>query len=225
MLVNTLKKFKDLGYEETLKHFDKAQEKINEEVVKLLKKKQEELEKKLTIFTHCHSTNVVNSLIHAYEEGINFEVYNTETRPLYQGRQTSKELSEVGIEVTTFTDDAARIALQALQGTNQADMVFFGSDAILEDGVINKVGSGMFAEMARQNDIPVYIIADSWKYTDHVDLEERNFHEVWKDKPKKVKVKNLAFEKIPEDCVKRVVSELGTYTLSTFIKKAKQKNK
>jgi len=52
------------------------------------------------IFTHCHSTNVVNSLIYAKKKGKKFQVYNTETRPLFQGRKTANELKKAGIKVT-----------------------------------------------------------------------------------------------------------------------------
>ena len=215
MLGNSLKHFEEHGYKETVKHFEEAQQKINEEVLELI-------EGNPVIFTHCHSSTVVEALINAKKEGKEFSVYNTETRPLYQGRKTSKELARQGIEVTTFTDDAARIAIKALQGTKKADLVFLGSDALLEEGIINKIGSGMFSTIANENDIPLYVLADSWKYTKHVDLEKRDFEEVWKNKPSGVKIENPAFEKIPSKHIKRVISDLGTYTLKTFVKKAKK---
>ncbi len=213
LLINVLEKVDKTGKEEILKHLEKSQEKINKNILSLIKKNS-------VIFTHCHSTNVVKALIYAKKKGKQFEVYNTETRPLYQGRTTAKELKKAGIKVTTFVDSAARIALEALQGTKKADFVFFGCDAILKDGAINKIGSGMFSSIARQEDIPVYIIADSWKYTNKVKLEERDFNEVWKNAP--VKIKNPAFEKIEKKNIKGIVSELGILTLPKFIKKAEK---
>jgi len=44
-----------------------------------------------------------------------FEVYNTETRPLFQGRKTAKELKGAGIKVTMFIDSAMDIALSKKQ--------------------------------------------------------------------------------------------------------------
>jgi ribose 1,5-bisphosphate isomerase len=214
LLVNTLHKFEKIGKKKTLEHFDVAQKKINLLVLKLIKSGQ-------VIFTHCHSTNVINALVYAKKRSKKFEVYNTETRPLYQGRKTARELKKRGIKVTTFVDAAARIALTGSQGTRDVDMVFFGADAILKDGVINKVGSGMFAQIAYDNKIPVYIIADSWKYTKHVKLEERSFKEIWKSVPRNIKIRNPAFEKVPKKYIKAIVSELGILTLPKFIKKAK----
>ena len=58
-------------------HFTEAQDKINKSVLRLIKNND-------VIFTHCHSTNVVNALIYAKNKGKKFEVYKTETRPMFQ---------------------------------------------------------------------------------------------------------------------------------------------
>jgi ribose 1,5-bisphosphate isomerase len=203
MLMNVLDKIEKSSYEEILKHFDEAQEKINKKVFKLIKSGD-------VIFTHCHSTNVRNALIYAKKKGKKFEVYNTETRPLFQGRKTARELRKAGIKVTMFVDSAAMIALTKKQGTKKVDKVFFGADALLKNGIINTVGSGMFAQIAHDNKIPVYIIADSWKYSPKkIKLEERDFHEVWKKLPKKskIKIENPAFEFVPKRLIKKVVTE------------------
>jgi len=49
-------------YNEILNHFNSTQDKINEIVSKLIKKRER-------ILVHCHSTNVVNSLIYARKIG------------------------------------------------------------------------------------------------------------------------------------------------------------
>jgi ribose 1,5-bisphosphate isomerase len=213
LLINVLNKFDKLGYKKILEHFDKAQEKINLFALKIIKNKQ-------VIFTHCHSTSVVQALIYAKKKGRKFEVYNTETRPLYQGRKTASELRKAGIPVTQFVDAAARIALTKQQNTKKANLVFFGADAILKDSIINKIGSGMFAQIAYDNKIPVYILADSWEFTSKVKLEERNFREIWEKAPRSVKIRNLAFEKVPKKYIKAIISELGILSLPKFVKKA-----
>ena len=59
------------------------------------------------ILTHCHSSTVVD-LIKAISKGDkNFEVVSTETRPLYQGRITAKNLIDAGIKTTLIADSAA----------------------------------------------------------------------------------------------------------------------
>lgn len=216
MLVNVLKKADNLSYKKILQHFDDAQNKINQLVYKKIKNNP-------VIFTHCHSTNVVNALIYARKKGKKFEIYNTETRPLYQGRKTARELRKAGIKVTMFADSAISIALEKTQETRDVDLIMLGSDAILKNGVINKVGSGMIADLAQKNKIPLYIIADSWKFTKMpVKLEQRNINEIWNKAPKNIKIKNPAFEKIQIDQIKAIISELGILTPKKFIKKAKK---
>lgn len=210
MLAHVLKLAENKSKKEILNHFSEAQSKINKNLIKIIKDNS-------IIFTHCHSTNVVKGLIYAKKKGKHFEVYNTETRPLYQGRKTAKELSHAGIKVTNFIDSAADIAME------KVSLVLFGADALLKDSVINKVGSGMFANIAHDKKIPVYIVADSWKYSSkEVKLEQRDFEEVWGTK--KVHIKNPAFEPIKLKHIKGIISELGVMSYKEFLKKIKKFN-
>jgi len=202
-----------------LEHFDSAQDKINKAVYNLIKDGD-------IIFTHCHSTNVSGGLIYAKKHGKKFQVYNTETRPLYQGRKTAKKLRKAGIKVTMFVDSAAGIALGKEQGTKQVDKVFLGSDALLDKGIINKVGSETIAKLAEDESIPVYIVADSWKYSKRkVPMEQRELNEVWDKAPEKIKVKNPAFEFVPKKLLQGIISELGLQKYDNFLKKRKKLNK
>jgi len=211
MLSHVLELVDKKNKQEILNHFLQSQESINKQVFRLIKNKN-------IIFTHCHSTNVVKSLIYAKKKGKKFEVYNTETRPLFQGRKTARELKKAKIKTTMFVDSATSIALSKEQNTKKADIVFFGADAILKNGVVNKVGSEMFAQVAKNNKIPVYIIADSWKYAHKsVKLEQRDFNEVWPTK--KIHIKNPAFEFIDKKYIKAIVSELGVLSYAQFLKK------
>ena len=215
MLVNVMNKVDKLGYKKTLAHFDSAQEKINKNVFKIIKNNQR-------IFTHCHSTNVVNSLIYSKRHGKKFQVYNTETRPLFQGRQTAKELRNSGIKVTQFIDSAMAFAIEKENKKDKiyVNIILLGADAVLKDGVINKIGSGMIAELAKLHHIPLYIVADSWKYSKMpVKIEQRNVNEVWNKAPSNIRIKNPAFEKVPEKYITGIISELGILSFKKFVKK------
>jgi translation initiation factor 2B subunit (eIF-2B alpha/beta/delta family) len=203
MLAHVLNLVDKWSMNKILAHFEQAQDSINKLVFNLIRQDA-------VIFTHCHSTNVVKALIYAKLHGKHFSVFNTETRPLFQGRKTSSELAKAGIKVTTFVDSAASIAL------DQCDLVLFGADALLWNSVINKVGSGMFSEIAHEKKIPLYIVADSWKYSPkNVQMEERDFREVWGSK--KVHIKNPAFEPIKAKNIYGVVTELGIMSYPSFI--------
>ena len=215
MLVNILNKLEKKPYSQILNHFEEAQEKINKDVFKIIKNKD-------VIFTHCHSTNVVNALIYAKKNGKKFEVYNTETRPLFQGRKTSKELAKAGIKVTQFIDSALATAIEKDNTKDKfySNKVFLGADALLKEGVINKVGSKTIAEISYLHKIPVYIIADSWKFTNKkVPIEQRSLNEVWDKSPKNIKIKNPAFEFVPKKYVTKIINELGVLSYGEFLNK------
>ncbi len=202
MMENVLDMAGKKPIKEIQKHFDEAQDKINKKVLGLIKKGD-------VIFTHCHSTNVVNALIYAKKKGKKFEVYNTETRPMFQGRKTARELKKAGIKVTMFVDSALGVALSKEQGTKRANKVFLGADALLKKGVINKVGSEVIARIAKQEKIPVYVIADSWKFTKKkIKIEQRNLNEVWGKAPKGIKIKNPAFEFVKKKYITEVITEI-----------------
>ncbi len=65
------------------------------------------IKKNMNIFTHCHSSTVIEILKQAKKKDKKFVVYTTEVEPLLQGRKTAKELSELGIKVIVSPDLAA----------------------------------------------------------------------------------------------------------------------
>ncbi len=210
MMQNVLELADKLPKEKIFNHFNEAQEKINKSIIKIIKNND-------IIFTHCHSTNVSNSLIYSKKKGKKFEIYNTETRPLYQGRKTAKELQKAGIKVTMFIDSAMGIALS--KEKNKSKKVFLGADALLENGVINKIGSGLVTRIAQQEKIPVYIVADSWKFTKNkIPIEHRKLNEIWNNAPKNIKIKNPAFEFVPKKFITGIITEYGLMKYNDFVK-------
>ena len=206
---------KEGSYQKILKHFDLAQKKINDYVFKIIKNNE-------IIFTHCHSTNVVQSLIYAKRKGKKFEIYNTETRPLFQGRKTAVELKKAGIKVTMFVDSASALAIEKENNKDKiySDKIFIGADALLPNGIINKIGSNMIAELAKIHKIPFYIVADSLKYTkEKIPIENRKLNEIWNSAPAKIKIKNPAFEFVPKKYITAIVSEHGILKYENFVKK------
>nr|VDS11034.1 R15P Isomerase [uncultured Candidatus Pacearchaeota archaeon] len=174
------------------------------------------------VYTHCHASTVTGILKEAAKTK-KFEVYNTETRPRFQGRITAEELAKAKIPVTHFVDSAVKFAMR------KADIMMIGADAITPMGVYNKIGSGLFAELAKKYDVPVYVCSVSWKFDPesifgHEEvIEERNPNEVWDRVPKSVRVRNYAFEKVIPENVSAIVSELGIYNNDTFIEETKKK--
>jgi ribose 1,5-bisphosphate isomerase len=216
-LRNALQYAKKFSVAAALKHFKDSEQKTDKLIPKIIKQNS-------VIFTHCHSSTVVDGLIYAKKHGKKFEVFNTETRPLFQGRKTAKELARAGIKVTTIIEAGARAAIVKDSLLKEANLVLLGADAILEDGsVINKIGSGMFAEIAFNHKVPVYIATDAWKFSQRkIKIEERNFKEIWKNAPAHVRIKNPAFEIVEAKYIKAIISELGILKPEDFVRKIKK---
>ncbi len=185
--------------------FDEARERIAESAAGLVRSRK-------VYATHCHSSTVVAAFLLAEREGKEFLVRNTETRPLFQGRKTARELSARGVPVEHHVDSCFLLALEGCAG------VFLGADAILSEGsVVNKVGSGVIARLAAERGVPVYVLASSWKYAGkdpasfRDELEERSPSEVWPGAPRGVMVRNPAFELVERRFITALVTELGIH--------------
>lgn len=164
----------------------------------------------MTIVTYCHSSTVTQALKKAHDEGKKFRIFVCETRPLYQGRKTAKELLEFGLEVEMIVDSNMTFPL------NKADLVLIGADSISAEGnVINKVGSRILSLIAEKYDVPLYVCSHSWKVNLDTqqgydeEIENRHPSEVWDHKHKNLKIYNFAFEKVDSDNVTGIISELG----------------
>ncbi len=178
----------------------------------------------MKVFTHCHSSTVRAVIEKAWNEGKKFEVYNTETRPKWQGRKTATKLSAKGIPVTHFVDSAGRSMLR------ECDLFLFGCDAVTAEGkLINKIGTEMLAEAAHDSHIDAYACTNSWKFNAETlygmeeKIEERHPDEVWENPPEGIKIYNPAFEITSPDIFTGVITELGIYKTESLVDAVQKK--
>jgi len=117
-------------------------------------------------------------LIEAHKAGKNIHVYNTETRPLFQGRRTSNDLVKAGVPDTMIVDDAAPFFVDNMYESHvNVNMVIIGCDNIKIDGsVYNKIGSFAIALAAWHSKIPVYVVGSLTKVDTErsVEIEKRS---------------------------------------------------
>lgn len=162
------------------------------------------------VLTHCHSSTVMGILKRARADGKRFEVICTETRPLFQGRTTARELLEAGIKATLIIDSAARSFI------NRADLAIVGADAITSEGnVVNKIGTSAIALMAREARTPFYVASELLKYDpataygDYEAIEERGPEEVWEGAPEGLIIRNPAFDVTGREFIHGLICEEG----------------
>lgn len=169
------------------------------------------------IMTHCHSSMSTGILLTAVEQGKNIRVFCTETRPLYQGHITAKELIGAGIDTTMVVDSAMRWVLNK----ENIDMIITGADAITSQGTaINKIGTRLLALAAREMDIPFYTATTLLKYDPETsigkltEIEMRSPKEIWPDHPEGLKILNPAFETVSHDLIDGLITEEGIFSPS-----------
>jgi len=186
-----------------LENLEDTKEKIAEIGVKRIRNDS-------VILTHCHSSTVTHLLKQAKREGKLFEIICTETRPLFQGRITAKEMLESDIKTTLIVDSAARFFM------NTVDLVIVGADAITSEGnVINKIGTSTIALIAHEARTPFYVVSELLKFNpatmfgDYEKIEERSSDEVWKGSPKGLVIRNPAFDVTRRDFIHGIICEDG----------------
>jgi len=180
---------------------------------KILLQTQGIIKNKENIFTHCHSYLVEQPLLQAKKVGKRFQVFNTETRPLFQGHITAINLLRAKIPVTMVTDSSSAFLISHYSGKNlMMNKIFLGADAILKNGgVINKIGSFGIGLAAKSEKTPLYIITTLLKFwpRNWIKIEKRPAKEIWKEAPKGLKMINFAFDFIPAQYIKGIICEAG----------------
>jgi methylthioribose-1-phosphate isomerase len=184
-----------------------------------------------TILTHCNAGELatveygtaLGVIFAAWEQGKKIKVIADETRPLLQGaRLTCYELKSAGIPVTLITDNMAGYVMSK----GLVNKVIVGADRIVQDAVVNKIGTYSVAVLAHEHGIPFYVAAPkstfdlAHKATDVI-IEERKPEEVTcfgsqRVAPEGVKVLNPAFDITPLKYVSAIICESQIFYSKDF---------
>ena len=186
-----------------------------------------------TILTHCNAGELatveygtaLGVIRTAWAEGKKIKVVADETRPLLQGaRLTAYELKRDGIPVTLITDNMAGFVMSK----GLVNKVIVGADRIVQDAVVNKIGTFSVAVLAHEHGIPFYVAAprstfDLQHKASDVIIEERKPEEVThfgsdQIAPIGINVMNPAFDITPLKYVSAIISETKVYFTKDFEK-------
>jgi methylthioribose-1-phosphate isomerase len=148
-----------------------------------------------------------------HAEGVPFEVFACETRPLLQGaRLTAWELDRAGIRVTLICDNMAA----SLMAAGEIDLVLVGTDRVTRNGdVINKIGTLNLAVLADHFGVPFYVACPSSTFDPDtacgadVEIEQRDPEEVLAGRAARVPARNPAFDVTPAALVTGLVTDCG----------------
>ncbi len=185
------------------------------------------------VLTHCNAGalatvgygTALGVIRAAWEQGKKIKVIATETRPKLQGaRLTIYELKQEGIPVTLITDSMVGYVMYK----QLISKVVVGADRIVQDAVINKIGTFTIAVLAKKYGLPFYVAApkstfDLKRKSDEVIIEERKPEEVTHINSKRIaaegtEVMNPAFDITPLKYVTAIICESGILYKKDFDK-------
>jgi methylthioribose-1-phosphate isomerase len=185
------------------------------------------------ILTHCNAGELatvefgtaLGVIRAAWKQGKRIKVIATETRPLLQGaRLTAYELKRDGIPVTLITDSMVGYVMHK----HLVNKVVVGADRIVQDAVVNKIGTFTVAVLAHEHGVPFYVAApkstfDLARKSSDVIIEERKPAEVThyggqQVAAEGVPVLNPAFDITPLKYVSAIIFESGVYYQKDFAK-------
>jgi ribose 1,5-bisphosphate isomerase len=186
---------------------------LKQSKVQIVKHGLETLQDPNVIFTHCHSSTA-EAIIVGLNERKKLSAIATETRPLFQGRITAKNLVSHGVKTIMIVDSAAAFFIKD-DTQLPVDAVFLGADQINVYGdTVNKVGSFSMALSAYFASKPLYIVTPSLKIDlstiySPIKIELRKGSEIWPEAPQGLEILNPAFDIIPRQFITGFITEFG----------------
>jgi translation initiation factor 2B subunit (eIF-2B alpha/beta/delta family) len=137
--------------QEFLVAFDQAQEQVVEVGARCVRAAD-------VIFIHSYTGTLLGVFRRAREQGKQFSVIATESRPYCEGRVMVSELLKLGIACTIVTD----ASIGSLIGRANKSMV--GCDSILSNGsVVNKMGTYLLSLACHAARVPLYAAGSIFK--------------------------------------------------------------
>jgi translation initiation factor eIF-2B subunit delta len=170
-----------------------------------------------TVLTHSASSIVESALLEAKKRKKHFRLICTESRPQQEGAQMAVRLAKAGIKTCIIVDaDLPRTI-------KESNFVITGTDRITETSFINKTGTYAAAIIAKEFNIPFYIIADTAKIlpkrTYPAKYLSTNENQILEKKIAHLTVENFYFEEIPLAMVHKVVCETGIFETEEFVER------
>jgi translation initiation factor 2B subunit (eIF-2B alpha/beta/delta family) len=140
-----------------------------------------------------------------------------------EGLHSASEIKSYNIDIQIIDEASLNLFI------NDIDIVLLGADIVTKDYFINKIGSYFIYLIAKENDVPLYVITDSYKFIDEAELTDSEKQNLLQEKAKpkeeildtnyqNVTVFNYYFEKIPlKDVI--LVTESGVFSQAELISK------
>ena len=174
------------------------------------------------ILTFAKSSVVQKTLAEAFRQGKKFRVIVVDTRPLFEGKNLARALSDLGLEVQySFVNCVDHVIKSATK-------LFLGAHAMMSNGrLYSRIGTALVAMAAHEANIPIIVCCESIKFTDRVALDSFVHNEIappdelistsgsnqglhrWREVPN-LQLLNLMYDLTPAEFINMVITEYGS---------------
>ncbi len=166
------------------------------------------------ILTYSFSSTVFKTIEYQKTLGKNLKIFITESRPNKEGFIGAQKLSQ--IYSTTLLIDAA---IGYILSEYPIDLILIGADSFTKTELIHKIGTLPLAITAHEFKIPVYSLANSFKYYHGdacnipISIEAKPPQEITESEVKNLEIKNYYFDRTPMKYLTGIITEEGIHDL------------
>jgi len=172
------------------------------------------------------SSHVVELLLKtAFDEEKDFRVVVVDSSPRKEGKELFTRLVQYGLQCSYVLINAISFIMK------EVTKVFVGASTLLANGnVVSRAGTAVVAMVAYNNNVPVMVCCETYKFAERVQLDSICFNELgdpdellsatkgtseithrledWRNNPK-LKLLNLVYDLTPMKFVMMVITEIG----------------
>jgi len=168
------------------------------------------------IGTYSSSETVYKAILFLHENNKKIKIICSESRPILEGTTLSIKLVDHNVP-TTLTTDA-----YLFSRISNCDIIIVGVDALLINGVINKIGTFPLATIANKENIPIYALCSTKKILPRQisppDEPLKKSSEIFNGPPQGLIIENRYFDSTPLHLFTGIITEQGIENPS-FIKR------
>lgn len=173
------------------------------------------------ILIYARSSTVLKVLEEAKKMKKKFRVVVVDSRPFHEGKKILKELVALAIPCSYYYLNSIGFVIK------EVTKVILGAHCLFSNGtVMSRVGTSVIAMMAYERNVPVIVCAESYKFSDRVQLDSFVFNEIadpdelvdtkqsenqlcdWRDIGS-LKLLNIVYDVTPSKFIGVVVCEVG----------------
>lgn len=126
--------------------------------------------------SYCYSSSLIKKILcDAHRDGKIFEVMVVDARPLLEGREMLRCLTNLGIKCTYTLINALSFVMR------KTTKIMLGAHALLANGfVMSRTGTAQIALIAQAYNKPVLVCCETYKFSERVQTDSFVYNEIGK---------------------------------------------